>query len=242
MDKDSIRRMIWRLLEERGVARFPRPIYGRIPNFDGSYRAALILAGTKPFMSSSLIKINPDSPQKPLRLMALRMGKSVLMPTPRLRRGFILLDPSRIPRRLLEQASTIKGAFRFGTVLDTLDKLLRLPKVDLVVAGSVAVSPRGGERLGKGGGYSELEYAILRELGLVGESTPVATTVHELQLVERIPFERHDVSVDLIATNRRLIRVGRPRPRPKGIIWDLLGEDRISSIPLLSQLRAMAKG
>jgi 5-formyltetrahydrofolate cyclo-ligase len=34
------------------------------------------------------------------------------MPTPRIRNGFLLLDPAKIPRRYLIEASTISGAFR----------------------------------------------------------------------------------------------------------------------------------
>ncbi len=41
-----------------------------------------------------------------------------------------------------------------------------MPPVDLIVAGSVAVNKKGS-RIGKGGGYSDLEYAIGREFGFV---------------------------------------------------------------------------
>jgi 5-formyltetrahydrofolate cyclo-ligase len=41
-----------------------------------------------------------------------------------------------------------------------------LRPVDLVVCGSVAVN-RSGVRLGKGGGYADLELALLVEAGLV---------------------------------------------------------------------------
>ena len=57
-----------------------------------------------------------------------------------------------------------------------------LPHVDLIVAGSVAVN-RKGVRVGKGGGYSDLEYAIGRQVGAIDAKTVVATTVHPLQLV-----------------------------------------------------------
>jgi 5-formyltetrahydrofolate cyclo-ligase len=99
--------------------------------------------------------------------------KLLLMPTPRLRRGFILLDDS-LPRNRLKLASTIRGAFTVGKSVP-LDKV---PKIDLAVVGSVAVAKDGG-RIGKGEGYSEMEYAILRELGLVSEPVPIITTVHE---------------------------------------------------------------
>jgi len=35
-----------------------------------------------------------------------------LTPSPRLRKGFTLLDPKAIPRKALKEASTIKGASR----------------------------------------------------------------------------------------------------------------------------------
>jgi hypothetical protein len=42
-----------------------------------------------------------------------------------------------------------------------------------------------GRRCGKGEGYSDLEFAILRELG--HPPVPVATTVHDLQVVDSCP-------------------------------------------------------
>ena len=39
-----------------------------------------------------------------------------------------------------------------------------------------------GARLGKGGGFSDLEFAVASQAGLVAPDTPVVTTVHE-QLV-----------------------------------------------------------
>jgi hypothetical protein len=44
------------------------------------------------------------------------------------------------------------------------------------VVGSSCVSPNGS-RLGKGEGFAEVEYGILRLLGVVDENTPIVTTV-----------------------------------------------------------------
>jgi 5-formyltetrahydrofolate cyclo-ligase len=41
-----------------------------------------------------------------------------------------------------------------------------------------------GGRVGKGGGLSDLEFALLVEAGLIGDDTVVATTVHPLQALE----------------------------------------------------------
>src|SRR5204863_266035 len=77
-----------------------------------------------------------------------------------------------------------------------------LPHIDLVVAGSVAVS-RTGARLGKGGGYSDLEYALCRTVGCIDDRTRIATTVHPLQIVRAVPETDHDFRVDLIVTPAR---------------------------------------
>ena len=76
-----------------------------------------------------------------------------------------------------------------------------LEPVDLAVVGCVAVSADGA-RLGKGGGFSDLEYALAYEAGLIDDDTVVVTTVHEHQVVGngRIPETDHDFRLDLIVT------------------------------------------
>ncbi|MCW3978560.1 MAG: 5-formyltetrahydrofolate cyclo-ligase, partial [Candidatus Bathyarchaeota archaeon] len=162
----------------------------------------------------------------------LDSGKLLIMPSPRLRDGFLLLDPERIPLGRHREAATIRGAFRHAVRVGLED----LPSVDLVVCGSVAVTLQG-VRVGKGGGYSELEYAMLRELGLIDEGTPIITTVHDLQIVEDAPREEHDFTVDIIATPGKLTRTSGPRHRPSGIIWERLSEEQIGKMPVLEKLK-----
>jgi len=231
-EKRKIREHIWKLMEERGVARFPKPIRGRIPNFIGAEKAAEKLSKMKIFKNAEILNINPDSPQKPIREKALINGKKVLMPTPKLREGFILLDPKKIPIGKVKKAATIRGAFKYGSRIN----LDNLPKIDLMVMGSVAVT-LNGNRLGKGGGYSDLEYGILRSLKCLNGRTPIITTVHEMQIVNWIPQERHDVKVDYIITPRRIIKVGNVQRNLEGIIWEKLNEEKFREIPILRKLR-----
>ncbi|MEM4682050.1 MAG: 5-formyltetrahydrofolate cyclo-ligase [Ignisphaera sp.] len=235
--KARIREKVWRTLEEKNIALFPRPVYHRIPNFVGADVAARRLSHLDVFMKARVVKVNPDSPQKHVRYLALLQNKIVIMPTPRIRNGFILLDPLKIPRDKIAEASTISGAYRYGSPVD----LLSLPKIDLVVIGSVAVNASGA-RLGKGEGYAEIEYAILRSLCKIDENTYVVTTVHDEQVVDDyIPIEEHDVGVDIIVTPTKTISI-IPRPRkPKGIIWDILPDKKFIEIPILKELRTILK-
>lgn len=190
----------------------------------------------KEFQDAETVKVNPDSPQRQVRLEVLSHGKTLLMPTPRLRSGFILLDDS-VPRDRLKLASTIRGAFILGRAV-SLDML---PSIDLAVVGSVAVAQDGG-RIGKGEGYSEMEYGILRELGLVSESTPVITTVHDSQIVASIPLEEHDIAVDYIVTPNRVFATNRTGPRPAGIIWSKVTPEMMERMSVLKELKERRVG
>lgn len=231
--KQAIRERVWDMMEREDIARFPRPVHGRIPNFEGAERAAARLAELDVFKSARVVKVNPDAPQHPVREMALSSGKRLLMPTPRLRQGFILLEPD-IPGSKFKYASTIRGAFEFGKHVG----LDAMPKVDLIVVGSVAVTPDGA-RLGKGGGYSEIEYAILRQLDLADGTTSVATTVHDAQVIDdEIPLETHDLSVDIIVTPTRTLVTGSRAPKPPRILWEEVSEKMREEMPILRSLES----
>jgi 5-formyltetrahydrofolate cyclo-ligase len=233
LDKAEIREKIWRILEEEGVALFPGA-HGRIPNFKGADKAALLLFTLPEWQKAKSIKANPDSPQRPVRHLALSSGKTIYMAVPRLRENkcFIKLDPSKIPSEKFNDASSIKGAFRYGLPVHPKE----IPQIGLIVAGSVAVN-RKGSRIGKGGGYSDLEYAIGREFGFVREDVIILTTVHPLQIVDEDLFETdHDFQIDFIITPDEIIPTHRQGSRPKGIFRDHLNEQKISEIPILKEI------
>jgi len=229
-----MRRKIWRTMDELGISRFPSPVFGRIPNFVGADVAALKLVEQVEFRNADVVKVNPDAPQSHVRLQVLSARKLLIVPSPRLRRGFMLLDPKSLPKKFYAEASSISGSFRHGRFISPRE----LPKIGLIVAGSVAVST-DGVRIGKGGGYSELEYGILRELGLVEERTPIFTTVHDAQIVDGAPKEEHDFTVDAIITPTKVVRVERRGTQPKGIIWEKIGPQHLTRMPILLELRRM---
>ncbi len=230
-EKAKIREHVWKVLEENDIARFPRPVYGRIPNFDGAEEAAKLLTTLEEFKDAAIVKVNPDAPQRMVRYYSLMYSKTLIMPAPRLRSNFLVLRSILNPKDALK-ASTITGAFQYGKPLDLSNGI----KIDAIVLGSTAVD-RSGARLGKGEGYAEIEYAILRELKFVDDNTPVITSVHDLQIVDSIPVEEHDLPVDIIVTPRDIIRTNTSIKKPKGLIWDIIDDEKVKKIPLLAKLR-----
>ncbi|MFT4889930.1 MAG: 5-formyltetrahydrofolate cyclo-ligase [Halobacteriales archaeon] len=234
MDKQAHRERVWDELEESGAARFPFPPHGRIPNFEGADSAADRLAGADVWNRAEAIKANPDAPQRPVRRRALEDEKTVHVAVPRLRdeECFVRLDPAEIDD--YDRATTIKGAPELGKQVGPE----AMEHVDLIVSGSVSVT-EAGARIGKGEGYSDLEFAILREFGLVDDDTTVATTVHERQVLEDEGRpDGHDVPIDLLVTPERVVRCDSPFERPAGINWEVLPEEKVDAIPILQQFRS----
>ena len=233
--KSELRKACWQAIRDAGAARFPG-VEGRIPNFVGAEAAAERLAATDAWQRAKVLKCNPDSPQRAVRRRALDEGKLVFMAVPRLRSAdpFLALDPTQIDAGALWTASSIKGADAMG-IPTSLDDM---PRIDLIVTGCVGVT-RQGARLGKGGGYSDLEYALLREHGKVDADTPVATTVHASQVLRAhaIPMRPHDVSLDFVVTPERTIRCKRAYDRPTGVLWDVLEPEKQAAIPVLADGR-----
>ncbi len=111
--------------------------------------------------------------------------------------------------------------------------------VDLVVTGCVAVG-EDGARLGKGGGFSDLELALASAAGLVERTTVIVTTVHDVQVqpAGRIPVTAHDFAVDVIVTPTRVLRPKRDgRRRVARLDWSSLSDEKIAAIPLIAELR-----
>lgn len=224
-------------MEAQNIAQFPRPVHHRIPNFVGASVAADKLSELEEFKVAKCVKVNPDTPQKQVRFLTLNGGKQLLTPQPRLRTGFFsVLENSMLSAGTMKEACTSAGVAKYGRPIGLEEKI----KVDLIVIGSVAVDPKTGARLGKGEGFAELEYGMLRYMGAIDDSTPVVTSVHDEQLVDDIPIDKlliHDVPVDIICTPTRIIFTNASIPKPQGIYWEKLSPEKLSQIRILRQLK-----
>ena len=229
-DKQAAREHVWERLDREKLAAYPFPPRGRIPNFKGAAEAARNLLTLEPWASAKRIKVNPDSPQRPLRRLLLERRVEVYVATPKLAGGFLLLDPKQIPPDAYAKAAARANWEKYATPVALDD----FPRMDGIVAGSVAVT-REGRRAGKGAGYSDLEFAILRELG--HPPVPVATTVHDAQLVTSFPTEAIDQPLAAIATPTAGWLTGAdPTAAPAGIDWSRIDDDALEAMPPLREI------
>ncbi|XP_055088596.1 methenyltetrahydrofolate synthase domain-containing protein isoform X1 [Symphalangus syndactylus] len=237
VSKQDIREQIWDYMESQNLADFPRPVHHRIPNFKGSYLACQNIKDLDVFARTQEVKVDPDKPLEGVRLLALQSKKTLLVPTPRLRTGLFnkITPPPGATKDILRKCATSQGVRNYSVPIGLDSRVL----VDLVVVGSVAVSEKGW-RIGKGEGYADLEYAMMVSMGAASEETPVATIVHDCQVVD-IPeelVEEHDITVDYILTPTRVIATGCERPKPMGITWFKISREMMEKIPILRSLRA----
>jgi 5-formyltetrahydrofolate cyclo-ligase len=195
MSKQEIRKLIWSLLETKNLVSFPRPCYGRIPNFIGSEKACEKLLQIKEFRIAKCVFCAPDSVLKRARELALENDKLLAVATPHMKK---FLEISNVERNKIKFATTIKGFEVLGKPLET--------KVDVFVQGAVAVDLKGN-RIGKGSGYGDKEYWYLKSRNLLVENAIVVAIVHEMQILEDFSklTTQHDVKLNYIITPERII-------------------------------------
>jgi 5-formyltetrahydrofolate cyclo-ligase len=199
-EKENLRNQIWDLIKENGISKRPQGDYGRIPNFKGAKIAAERLSRTIEWVNSEIIFCSPDSAQKHVRELALKHNKDLIMATPKIENGYLLIKGEFMENGEAKIASTIKGAFKYG------ESIFEIPHVDMVIEGSVAVDMKGN-RLGKGGGYADKEISELINQKSINKQTPIATTIHHLQIVNKVPLEIHDKQINMIVNPNEVIRL-----------------------------------
>ena len=128
----------------------------------------------------------------PLLEDCLRKGKQLAIP---LIVGKGEMEAVRVPS--LE--TLVKGAYGILTVREEERQLLSAEQIDCVIVPGAAFS-RKGERLGLGGGYYD------RFLERCPQAVRMALAF-SFQLVEELPVESHDITVDWIITEQEYIKI-----------------------------------
>ena len=233
-----VREQIWSRLKAvaRPDSRFHLNFAEVIPDFVGSDKATDRLV-REPFYAGGYAFITPDNCLVDLRHRMLLAGKTMVVSTYGIYRGFYLLEPGMVPPGAELYAAWLDGLEHFGRPI-SLKEVAERGRFDFMVTGASAVS-LDGVRFGKGHGFFDLEWGMFTDVGIVDESTPVAAVVHDVQVVEDKLFPSPtDIIVDVIATPERLIHVERRAARPRGIKWELLDPSQIDNTPPLKELQA----
>lgn len=192
----------------------------------------------EPFQNAKNVEVNPDKALEHCRILTLKQGKDLFVPLPKLKDG-LLKKWSASENNNEEQIKRIVS--RWGIEYTGQPIGLNSDQtthIDLFVLGSVAVG-KNGNRIGKGRGYADLEYAILKEMNAIDDDTTIITVVHDSQVFDELPddlFQKYDVPVDYILTPTEIIHVDRKQKRPDGIFWNLLSERRLRTMDILVKL------
>ncbi|RSL66421.1 hypothetical protein BHE90_013390 [Fusarium euwallaceae] len=239
--KSDIRRRVWEPLRKvaRPDSRHHYDFGNFIADFENSDQATARLVQIPAYRESDVLFITPDNCLEELRLQALRDGKTLLMTTYGIRRGFWVLEPSRIKEGDYRYAAMLDGMERHGRPLNLEEILATGWRIPFMVTGTGAINFRG-VRFGKGHGFFDLEWAILFILGVVDQNTVTAASVHDCQLLdEELCPEVFDTVCDVVVTPTQTINVRDVRKPTCGIVWDLLQPDMMDKIPPLQELKAL---
>ncbi|CAF2404163.1 unnamed protein product [Rotaria sp. Silwood2] len=239
--KARARTLVWDIMEMKNEILYPHPVHGRIPNFRNNPDCSTNLAQLEEFQRARVIEICPSLAQEHLRLFSLAEGKVLLTPAPSIDNAlFYKLDPKFLHVHDLSRAATKSGTAALGTIVN-LTAVGNL-HVDIVVVASVVVNPISGARLGKGKGYGDIEYAMMRQLGACDDRTLVVTTVHESQLLDDLPasvMTEHDLPVNVVITPQRIIYTQNKFSCPKAINWNYIDNDTMLNLPVLKEFKRL---
>lgn len=236
--KASVRERVWSDLRKVAVpdSRFHYDFGEFIADFEGGDAAVKRLTSHRYYRDAKIIFIAPDNCIERLRLQALRDGKTVLMTTYSIKRGFWLLDPAEIAPELYPYAAMLDGMERLARPV-SLDEIEALPSVDYMVTGTGAINHEG-VRFGKGHGFFDAEWGILFTLGRINRDTPAAAVVHDCQMLdEKLYPDTFDTVADVVFTPTRTIEVVNPQKPTCGILWDRLDRHMFDTIPPLQDLK-----
>lgn len=172
--------------------------------------------------SMVLVSLHPGLRQAGLNVLADR--KKLVLPTPGLQKGFVLIDPVTVPppKRPMAVRPLLRNPF--GTKLSYQESLV--PPIDLLICEALFIGA-DGTRLGDGDGHLDLQYAILAALGWMAAAPRVIALVDDEQILPSVPVAQTDVGVHCIVTPRQVLRTGCTQLPRCGIVWAALNRKQM---------------
>lgn len=171
---------------------------------DGSIHACERVAGLDPFRVASVIMlympISTELDVTPLALRCFELGKTVCVPR-------VDWDNGRMePVEVIAFDDRVMNVDERGIRSPRSGRAVSSGLIDLIFVPGLAFDP-AGHRLGRGGGYYD------RFLPRLRPSLTKVGLAFDRQIVDRIPAADHDVPMDMVVTERRVITVHAARTR-----------------------------
>jgi len=242
-DRSSAREQVWKELRlvAKPDSRFHYNFKEFIPDYEGSDIGNQRIREFPFYKNGRLFFITPDNNLTGLRESAILDEKIVVMSTYGIIRGFLKIARNDVPAGQEAFAATLDGMDRYRQPI-TLEQIASLGQFDMMVTGASVIT-MDGLRFGKGHGYFDLEWAMMRSIGVADENTPLVAVAHDCQITKiNIKPEPHDTIIDYIVTPTRTIKTASEYPKPTGINWDLLPTDMREQIPPLRSLYQQTRG
>lgn len=125
---------------------------------------------------------------------SLKTGKRIVLPKVDIERHMLMLYEMK------DMTALTKGYMGIPEPLAANERALSIDDIDLVIIPGAAFDP-SGNRLGYGAGHYDMLLAERKK------KIPVIALAYEEQVVDSIPSEKHDVKVDVIITDQRVIEI-----------------------------------
>jgi 5-formyltetrahydrofolate cyclo-ligase len=251
---DECRNVMWahvyRGLIQSAVAdsRFHFDFLSFTPDFRGSDAAVKRVVELACYKTARTLLITSDNSLERLRYQALQDGKKVLVGTHRLRRGFLLLDPTRIDEGKLELAACLDGMEKPGigrsmSIAQLRDEGL---SIDMCATGGLVFNERGVV-VYEGQALFEVQWALLQDINVLGVSARVVAVAHACQVVDEVSLgfdeikatKAGEVQCDFVVTPDRVLSVDAPSKPTHGIDFSTVDPDALNHIPPLQELKGI---
>src|SRR5689334_17241231 len=160
-DKENVRRQVWMRLQAvaRPDSRFHWDFNRFIPDFEGSATCVERLCTTAAYQAANRILVTPDNSLTGLRARCIADGKTVIVPTYSLARGFLALSRETVPSDQEAFAATLDGLEIFGSpYLVSIHDRVQGPQ--LMITGASVLNSQG-VRISHGPSFFDLEWLIL---------------------------------------------------------------------------------
>ncbi|PVI02350.1 hypothetical protein DM02DRAFT_308507 [Periconia macrospinosa] len=218
------------------------------PDFHDSSLAVDCLIQLPAYQNATTILVTSENSLEELRYRALKDGKTLMVGTYRLRRGFVLLNPAVIEEKELRMASWLDGMEKPGigrslSLAQMQDEHIR---VDLCVFGGLAFNKKGVV-VWEGQGLFEVQWALLNEMKLLQQHVPVVAIAHDSQVVDEadleleriVPEKAGEVQCDFIVSPGATIEVKDPVRPTGGLDFEALDPHALEQIPPLQELKGI---